>query len=85
MAWSPEPNPGYIRGRRALSPLHHLCFPKPTVDQKSEVFHVLIFKGEAVAYCSIKHVGIHLIFLPCAHETKTNRGIVSWGIILEES
>ena len=39
MAWSPESNPGYNRGRRTLSLLHHLCSaPKPSYKQKWEVF-----------------------------------------------
>ena len=66
MAWSPESNPGYIRGRRGPLPRHHLCSPKPKNKQRSEVFLFLIFSGEAVAYCSIKQAGIHLIFPPGA-------------------
>ena len=66
MAWNPESNPGYILGRRALSLLYHFCFLKPKVDQKSEFFLFLIFRAEPVAYCSLKQVGIHLIFPPGA-------------------
>ena len=78
-AWSPESNPGYIRGRRALSPQHHLCPPKPKNKQKSEVFLFLIFSGEAVAYCSIRQAGIHLIFPPGAAAEDSLSTVRRWN------
>ena len=66
VTWIPELNPGSIRERRALSLQHHFCSPKPKVDQQSEFSLFLIFRGEAVAYCFLKQVGVHLISPPGA-------------------
>ena len=63
MVSSPESNSGHISGRRTLSLLYYFCSPKALVNRKS-FFLFLIFRGEAVAHCSLKHVGLHVFFPP---------------------
>ena len=79
MARSPESNPGYIRGRRGLSPLHHLCPPKLKINKNWKFPLFLIFSGEAVANCSIKQAGIHLIFPPGAVPENSLSTVRMWN------
>ena len=72
MARSPESNPGYIRGRRGLSPLHHFCPPRLKNKQKLEVFLFLIFSA-------IKQAGIHLIFPPGAVPENSLSTVRRWN------
>ena len=51
----------------------------PHTNRNGKFFSFLIFSGEAVAYCSIKQAGIHLIFPPGAVPEKSLSTVRKWN------
>ena len=51
----------------------------PQTNRNGKFFSFLIFSGEAVAYCSIKQAGIHLIFPPGAVPEGSLSTVLRWN------